>query len=124
MPVTNAKIIDIMSWDGELGRLGEVEQLVLLAIVRLNGAAYAVPIRALLKTAGGVDLTRGSVYVTLDRLEEKGLVASAFSAPTGGRGGKARRVFRIRPAGTAALRAVHRTLDCLRAGTAFARPRD
>jgi DNA-binding PadR family transcriptional regulator len=105
-------------------RLGEVEQLVLLAVVRLDGEAYAVPIRELIKRDGGVHLTRGSVYVTLDRLEEKGLVASAFSAPTGERGGKARRVFRIRPAGMAALRAVHHTLDRLRAGTALARPGD
>jgi DNA-binding PadR family transcriptional regulator len=76
-------------------RLGEVEHLVLLAALRLDDEAYAVPIRALIADEAGVTLTRGSIYVTLDRLEEKGFVASAFSEPTGEPGGKARRIFRV-----------------------------
>ena len=104
-------------------RLGEVEQLVLLAVVRLSGDAYAVPIRELIARDAGVRLTRGSVYITLDRLETKGLVESWFSDPTGEPGGKARRLFRVRPAGLTALRAVRRAVDRLSVGTELERPR-
>ena len=104
-------------------RLGEVEQLVLLAVVRLSGEAYAVPIRALISREAGVRLTRGSIYITLDRLETKGLVESWFSDPTGQPGGKARRLFRIRPLGLAALRAARRAVDRLMVGTELERPR-
>ena len=60
--------------------LGEVEQLVLLAILRLGAGTYAVPIRAELERHG-VRLTRGSIYVTLDRLERKGFVRSLNAYP-------------------------------------------
>jgi DNA-binding PadR family transcriptional regulator len=102
-------------------RLGEVEQLVLLAVLRLEGDAYAVPIRDLIRKNGGVRLTRGSIYITLDRLEKKGLVESWFSEPTRLPGGKARRLFRMRPSGVAALKAARRALDRLAAGTVVAR---
>lgn len=102
-------------------RLGEVEQLVLLAVLRLGDEAYAVPIRELIAREAGVRLTRGSIYITLDRLETKALVESWFSDPTGEPGGKARRLFRIRPAGTAALRAARRGVDRLSAGTILER---
>jgi len=102
-------------------RLGEVEQLVLLAVLRLDSAAYAVPIRNLIAGQAGLGLSRGSIYITLDRLEKKGLVESWFSEPTGEPGGKARRLFRIRPAGVAALRAARRAVDKLSAGTVLAR---
>jgi PadR family transcriptional regulator PadR len=102
--------------------LGEVEQLVLLAVLRLKDAAYAVPIRDLIRQDAGVSLLRGSIYVTLERLEEKRLVESWFSEPTGERGGKARRLFRIRPAGVVALRASRRAVDRLAAGTLLEQP--
>ena len=98
-------------------RLGEVEQLVLLAVLRLAGDAYAVPIRGLIAREAHVRLTRGSIYITLDRLEEKKLVESWFSEPTGEPGGKARRLFRILPAGLTALRAARRAVDRLSVGT-------
>jgi DNA-binding PadR family transcriptional regulator len=104
-------------------RLGEVEQLVLLAVLRLGDDAYAVPIRDLIARDGGVRLTRGSVYITLDRLDRKGLVESWFGDPTAEPGGKAKRLFRIRPAGTAALRAARRAVDRLSAGTILERQR-
>jgi PadR family transcriptional regulator PadR len=96
--------------------LGEVAHLVLLVILRLGEGAYAVPIRAELRRHG-VELTRGSVYVTLDRLERKGYVSSWFDDPTPEPGGKARRCFRIERAGLAALRANQKLLQRLRAGT-------
>jgi DNA-binding PadR family transcriptional regulator len=105
----------------DLGRLGEVEQLVLIAVLRLDGQAYAVPIRDLIEDEAGVTLPRGSIYVTLERLEQKRLVESWFSEPTGEQGGKARRLFRIKPAGLAALRSARRAVDRLAAGTVLVR---
>jgi len=102
-------------------RLAEVEQLVLLAVLRLETQAYAVPIRELIGREAGVELTRGSIYITLERLEEKGFVESWFSEPTGEPGGKARRLFRILPSGLAALRAARRAVDRLAAGTVLVR---
>ena len=102
-------------------RLGEVEQLVMLALLRLDSEAYAVPIRDLIASEGGVELSRATIYITLDRLETKGLLESAFSEPTAAPGGKARRVFRLRPEGLAALKAVRRAVDRLAAGTLLAR---
>jgi PadR family transcriptional regulator, regulatory protein PadR len=105
----------------EPNRLGEVEQLVLLAVLRLEGDAYAVPIRDLIEAHTGIALSRGSIYITLDRLEQKGLVESTMSEPTPEPGGKSRRVFRIRPVGIAALRAARRAVDRLAAGTLLRR---
>lgn len=107
---------------GERQLLGEVEQLVLLAILRIGEGAYAVSIREELKQHGGVSLSRGTVYVTLDRLERKGLVSSAFADPTPEPGGKARRCFRIERAGVSALRAAQRMVEGLRAGTVLENP--
>jgi DNA-binding PadR family transcriptional regulator len=101
----------------ETERLGEVELLVLMAVLRLKGDAYAVPIRSLIAEEAGVRLARGTVYVTLDRLERKGLVESRFSEPTPEPGGKAKRLFRILPAGLAALRSARRAIDRMAEGT-------
>ena len=90
---------------------------VLLAVLRLADEAYAVPIRDLIHREAGVLLPRGSIYVTLDRLERKKYVTSAFADPTPEPGGKARRIFRIERAGVMALRAAQRMVDGLRAGT-------
>jgi PadR family transcriptional regulator PadR len=108
---------------GKTTLLGEVEQLVLLAVLRLDGRAYAVPIRELIQKDAGVSLLRGSIYVTLERLERKRFVESWFSEPTRERGGKARRVFRIRPTGLAALRESRNAVDRLAVGTAAAHPK-
>jgi DNA-binding PadR family transcriptional regulator len=97
--------------------LGEVEQLVLLAVLRLGEEAYAVPIRTVIKQEAGVDVSRGTVYVTLERLERKGYVTSWFSDPQAVRGGKARRIFRLKPPGVAVIRAAKRAMDRLSAGT-------
>ena len=100
--------------------LGEVEQLVLLAILRLGDGAYAVPIRSEIHQQAGVELSRGSIYVTLDRLERKGFVASWFEDPTPEPGGKAKRCYRISRDGIGSLRAVRRMIDNLQAGTVLA----
>src|SRR4030095_16337730 len=85
--------------------LGEFEHIVMLAIVRLGEEAYGVPIRLDIEQRTGRMLTVGALYRTLDRLEDKGYVTSAFSDPTPERGGRSKRYFRVRPLGLRTLRA-------------------
>lgn len=103
--------------------LGELEQLVLLAVARLDDEAYAVAVRDEVDREAGVSLSRGAIYVTLDRLEAKGYLSSRFSEPTAERGGKARRCFRLKPAAVQALRDSQRALDRMWAGVSFAAER-
>jgi len=117
----NAKYLSNMP--AEPVRLTEVEQLVLLAALRLGDGAYAVPIREVVTRNTGISLSRGSIYVALDRLKAKGLVESWFSEPTAEPGGKARRLFRVCPEGVSALRAGRRAMDRLSAGTTMERSR-
>ena len=84
--------------------LSEVEHLVLLAVLRLGDRAYAVTIREEIETQSKVALTRGTIYITLARLEKKGFLQSRFADPTPERGGKAKRYFKIRPSALRALR--------------------
>jgi PadR family transcriptional regulator PadR len=91
--------------------LGEFEQLVLLAIVHLRGEAYAIPIVEEIQRRTRREVARAAVYVTLRRLEEKGLVSSRIGDPTPERGGKARRYARITPEGRRALRDSRRLAD-------------
>ena len=91
--------------------LGEFEQVVLLAILQLKGEVYGVPIVDEIERRTGRSVSRAAVYVTLRRLEEKGLVSSWMGEPTAERGGKARRCVRIEPAGVALLRETRRVLD-------------
>jgi DNA-binding PadR family transcriptional regulator len=92
-----------MSSFSEKGLLGELEQLVMLAAMRLGDEAYAVSIRDEIETQTGIALNRGSVYVALDRLDRKGFLVSAFGDPTPERGGKAKRCFTLTAAGRRAL---------------------
>ena len=84
--------------------LGEFEQVVLLAVLRLEGAAYAVPVRREIEKRTRRSITRGALYVTLERLEDKGYLESWLADPTPERGGRAKRFYRVRPSGLAALR--------------------
>lgn len=90
----------------ERGYLGEFELMLLLAIVHLGDEAYGVPISRKLEAQRGRDVSVGSVYAALERLETKGLVVSSLGDPTPERGGKAKRYFRITKEG---LRQVHET---------------
>lgn len=82
---------------------GDFEQIVLLAVLRLGDAACAVPIRREIAARTRRKPARGAVYVTLDRLEEKGYVESWLGEPAAERGGRPRRYYRVRPAGVRAL---------------------
>ena len=83
--------------------LGEFEQLVLLAVMRLSGNAYAVPIREEIEGRTSRSVARGALYVTLDRLEEKGYLKSWLADATAERGGRAKRFYAVKPAGARAL---------------------
>ena len=93
--------------------LGEFEQIVLLAILRLGDQAYGVPIRQDIERRTGRALTVGALYRTLDRLEDKGYVASAFSDPTPERGGRSKRYFKVKPIGLRSLRASREALTAM-----------
>jgi DNA-binding PadR family transcriptional regulator len=89
---------------GDRGFLGEFEQMVLLAALRLGDEAYGVRLMKELEDRVGRRVSRGSVYVTLDRLEEKGWLESSLAAAASGRGGRPRRVVRVTEAGREQLR--------------------
>lgn len=93
--------------------LGEFEQIVLLAILRLGDEAYGVPIRQEIERRTGRAVTVGALYRTLDRLEEKGHVSSAFSDSTPERGGRSKRYFKVQPVGLRTLRASREALTAM-----------
>jgi PadR family transcriptional regulator PadR len=84
--------------------LGEFELLVLLATLSLGDAAYPVSIAADIESRTGRKASRTAVLVTLERLEDKGLLTSRYGDPTPVRGGRAKRFFRPRPAAIHAVR--------------------
>lgn len=88
---------------GKEEHLGEFEQLTLLAVLRLGRKAYGARIRKELMDQAGREASVSSIYITLTRLEAKGMVSSRMGEPTQVRGGKARRLFRLEPEGLAAL---------------------
>jgi DNA-binding PadR family transcriptional regulator len=83
--------------------LGEFEQVVLLAVLRLEGNAYGVPIREEIAKQTGRRVSRGSVYMTLDRLENKGLLRSRMADPTPERGGRSKRLYSVTKSALLAL---------------------
>lgn len=91
--------------------LGEFEQMVLLAILHAGEEAYGVPILGEIERRTGRRVSRGAVYVTMRRLEKRGLVTSWMSEPTGERGGKARRCVRVEPEGLRLLSEARRTME-------------
>lgn len=83
--------------------LGEFEQVVLLAVLRADGESYAVPIRREIEKRTRRSVARGALYVTLERLEEKGYVESWLADPTPERGGRPKRYYKVLPSGVTAL---------------------
>jgi PadR family transcriptional regulator, regulatory protein PadR len=108
--------------------LGEFEQLILLALVRLGDQGYGVSIHNEIVRRAGRDVTVASVYKTLERLELKGFAASALGEPTAERGGRRKKYFRIQPAGrralTHALASLQRMTDGLSPDLGAALPAD
>src|SRR6202012_5059784 len=94
--------------------LGQFEQLVLTAILALGEDAYGVTIHAKVEELSKPrKVARGAVYATLDRMEDKGLIASWLSEPTPERGGRSRRHYRLEKTGEKALREAARTAQRL-----------
>src|SRR5207245_3572384 len=94
----------------DVSSLGEFEHVVLLAVLRLGDEAYAVSILDEIERCTGRSISRGSVYITLDRLETKGYLRSRLADPTPERGGRAKRYYALRARAIAALRDSRRAL--------------
>jgi PadR family transcriptional regulator, regulatory protein PadR len=94
--------------------LGEFEVLILLAILHLQDAAYAPAIRVEIERRAKRDVARGAVYVTLDRLEAKGLLGSRLANDAGA--GRPRRFYRVSPKGLRALRRALAAVERMRVG--------
>lgn len=91
--------------------LGEFEQLLLFALLKLKDDAYGAAIRAEIEEQTGRDVNSGAVYVTLERLQDRRLLTSRWGKPTGERGGRRRRYYTLTAAGA---RALHHSYEQLR----------
>jgi DNA-binding PadR family transcriptional regulator len=99
---------DFFSIIEEMSRsfLSEFELTVVLVVISLGDEAYGVPISRELEGQSGREISVGSVYATLERLEKKGLVSSRVGDPTPERGGRGKRYFQVTREG---LRQIHET---------------
>jgi PadR family transcriptional regulator PadR len=93
------------------GALGEFEQIVLLAIIRLGEDVYGAPIVEEIRHRTGRHVAPAAVHITVRRLESRGLVTSWLGDPTPERGGKARRYVKVTRAGLESLRAGRKVID-------------
>jgi PadR family transcriptional regulator, regulatory protein PadR len=96
--------------DADLPVIAEFEQIVLLAVLQVRDDAYGVTVHEELERHTQRPVSRGAVYMTLDRLEKKGLLTSTLSEPTAERGGRAKRCYKPTRTAVLALRAARRTL--------------
>lgn len=96
--------------------LGEFEQLILLALIRLKKKAYGMTIRREIEGRTGRHVSIGAVYTTLERLETKGYVVSHIGEATPERGGRAKKYFEISAPGLMALEQSRRVLGQMWAG--------
>jgi DNA-binding PadR family transcriptional regulator len=93
--------------------LGDFEQIVLLAILRLGRRAYGVSIRAEIAERTGRKIAPGALYTTLDRLEDKALVTSVLGDPSPERGGRAKRYYSVTARGVQAVTHAQRAYQSL-----------
>jgi len=98
--------------------VGEFEQLILFAMVRLGADAYGVTIRQEIEARAGRAVAPGALYTALDRLEKRGFVTSRLGEPTPQRGGKRKRLYTLQPAGERALARVYESLRLMASGVA------
>jgi PadR family transcriptional regulator, regulatory protein PadR len=99
---------------GEVGPLGSLEEQVMLAVLRTGDEAYGMNVRREIEEVTGRDITIGSVYITLDRLEAKGFLVSGRAAV--GLDAGSRRVFTVTRDGARALADTRAMRDRLWAG--------
>lgn len=98
--------------------IGDFEQRILFALVRLGEDAYGVSIREEIEARTGRAVSAGALYTALNRLELRGLVSSRLGEPTPQRGGKRKRLYSVRPAGERALAEVYESLRLMASGLA------
>ena len=98
--------------------LGEFEQVLLYALVQLDGDAYGTRIRECIEARTGRSVSPGAIYTALDRMEQRGLVSSSLGETTPMRGGKRKRYYRLEPAGADLLRQSHEALTKMARGLA------
>jgi DNA-binding PadR family transcriptional regulator len=98
--------------------LGQLELMVLLAVIRPSKESYGVQISREIAEKSGREVALASVYAALERLEKKGLVSSALGLPSPERGGKARTYFQPTALGVAEARDAQSTLQKLASGLA------
>ena len=96
--------------------LGEFEQIVMLAILRLPENAYGMRIRMEIKDVAGRNASLGAVYTTLERLEDKGFLSSWVGEVTEPRAGRAKKYFKVTATGAAALKASLHSTESLKSG--------
>jgi len=99
-----------------MSAIGELETLVLLAILRLRSGAYGVSVQKEIAERTGRRLTRGAIYTAVARLEAKGFLVGTLGDATPERGGRAKRFLAVTPEGLDALCGATRDLDRMRAG--------
>ena len=98
--------------------IGDFEQLVLFALVRLGADAYGATIRTEIESRAGRPISPGALYTALDRLETRGFVSSRLGEPTPERGGKRKRLYTVQPAGERALAQIYESLRLMASGMA------
>lgn len=99
--------------------MGEFEQLVLLALLRLGNNAYGMEVRAEIEHRTGRPVSYGAVYTALDRLERKAYVTHVLGEATPERGGRPKKYFSVSPAGRDALRVTRHALEVMWEGVSI-----
>ena len=90
--------------------MGEFEQLVLLAAMRLGAEAYGVSVAKALSEQTGKEVSQAATYLTLKRLEEKGWLEAEDGVPSTARAGREKRTYQITETGLAKIRESRQTL--------------
>lgn len=96
--------------------LTDFELMILLAILRVGDGVYGVPIADEIEATAGRTVHLAAIYTALDRLESRGLVASALGEPTTERGGRAKRLFRVTRQGLTQTKETQQALVALWSG--------
>jgi len=98
--------------------IGEFEQLILFAVIRLDPPPTAVTVRQEIEARTGRTISSGALYTALDRMESRGFLSSRLGEPTPERGGKRKRLYTVQPAGERALADIYESLRLMASGVA------